>query len=100
MRTIEGLDQYLQPLDMLINEKFIPDLIGCPITPLERRTVALPVPCGGLGIPVLTKLASEKYQTSIEVSKSLVKTMAGIKTEIDQDSESPKEIIKVRKSMN
>ena len=52
MRTIEGIDQYLQPLDMLINEKFIPTLFGCPITPLERRTIALPVRYGGLGIPV------------------------------------------------
>ena len=96
MRTIEGLDQYLQPLDKLIDEKFIPALFGCPITPLERRTVALPVRCGGLGIPVLTKLASEEYQTSIEVTKSLVKAMAGIETELDQDSESLKEILKVR----
>ena len=96
MRTIEGLDQYLQPLDKLIDEKFIPALFGCPITPLERRTVALPVRCGGLGIPVLTKLASEEYQTSIEVTKSLVKAMAGIETELDQDSEAMKEILKVR----
>ena len=64
MRTIEGIDQYLQPLDMLINEKFIPALFGCPMTPLERRTIALPVRYGGQGIPVflnLSKLASEEY---------------------------------------
>ena len=77
MRTIEGIDQYLKPIDMLINEKFIPALFGCPITPLERRTIALPVRYGGLGIPVLSKLASEEYQTSVEVPKSLVKAMAG-----------------------
>ena len=61
MRTIEGIDQYLQPLD-------IPALIGCPIKPLERRTKALSVRYGGLGIPVLSKLASEEYQTSVEVT--------------------------------
>ena len=42
MRTIEGQDQYLQPLDMLIDEKFIPALFGCPITPLERKLLSYP----------------------------------------------------------
>ena len=79
-----------------IKEKFIPALFGCPITPLERRTIALPVRYGGLGISVLSKLASEEYQTSVEVTKSLVKAMAGIETDIDQDSESLQEILKVR----
>ena len=32
----------------------------------------------------------------MEVTKSLVKTMAGIETDIDQDSESLQEILKVR----
>ena len=49
MRTIEGIDQYLQLqlLGMLINETFIPALFGCPITPLEIRTIALPVRYSG-----------------------------------------------------
>ena len=42
MRTIEGQDQYLQPLDMLIDEKFIPALFGCPITPLEGKLLRYP----------------------------------------------------------
>ena len=31
IRTIEGLDQYLQPLNKLIDDKFVPALFGCPI---------------------------------------------------------------------
>ena len=75
MRTIEGLEKYLDPIDRIIDNDFIPSLFGCQVSPLERQIMSLPVKYGGLGIPVLTKLAVKEYSTSVKVTQQLVSTM-------------------------
>ena len=75
MRTIEDLADYLEPIDKIITNEFIPALIGCPISTLERQIMALPVKFGGLGIPVLAELAVQEYKTSVVVTQKLVNTM-------------------------
>ena len=42
MRTIQGMSQFMQPLDNLINDKFIPTLLGSSITQTERDLFSLP----------------------------------------------------------
>ena len=34
MRTIPGLENYLLPLNEVINKEFLPDILGCPIKPV------------------------------------------------------------------
>lgn len=74
MRTME-ISDYMLPLDNIITNELIPTLLGCPISPLERELMALPVKYGGLGIPNLKDLAAKEYSTSIIVTQHLVATM-------------------------
>ena len=54
LRTIPGMEIYMEPLDKVINDKFIPTLFGTPLTHSERNLFSLPVRCGGLSIPIFT----------------------------------------------
>ena len=36
LRTISGMEKYLEPLDKVINEKFLPALFGTPTSPIDR----------------------------------------------------------------
>ena len=85
MRTIGGLCGKLEHLDKLIDEKFIPELFGCHITPFERRVMALPVRYGGLGLPILSRLTTEEYNISMSVTRQLVLDMEGIPVEERQE---------------
>lgn len=75
LRTIKGIGDYLEPVDKIISDKFIPTLFGCHISPIERQIVSLPVRNGGLGIPFITEIAAKEYNTSLMVTEALVSTM-------------------------
>jgi hypothetical protein len=75
MRTIENLSEYMDPIDKLITTEFIPALLGCPVSVIERQIMALPVKYGGLGIPIFVELARKDYSTSLIVTQPLVNTM-------------------------
>ena len=59
---------YFPPLDELISNEFIPSLFGGQISPSKRKLISLPVKYGGMGIPILTKLARKEYSTSVLVT--------------------------------
>ena len=75
MRTIDGLDEYLKPIDDKINSSFLPTLLDSIITDNERSLFSLPVKLGGLGIPVLSEIASEHFESSTKISAPLVSIM-------------------------
>ena len=51
MWTIPGIKDFLQPLEDVIHQSFIPELFGRPpCSPTERDLYALPVRLGGLGL--------------------------------------------------
>ena len=54
-RTIPNISDLFKPLEEIIREKLIPAVVGRKVSDVERRLIALPVRCGGLGItnPVL-----------------------------------------------
>ena len=54
----------MQPLDNLINDKFIPTLLDSSITQTERDLFSFPVRLGGLGIPIFTEKATSDYINS------------------------------------
>ena len=58
MRTIPGMEHYLQPLDDVISNKFMPILFESIITEQDRMLYSLPVKCGGMGLPILTEIAN------------------------------------------
>lgn len=53
MRTIPVMDEYLKPLDDVINKKLIPAIIGRTFSNTERTMFSLPIREGGLGLPLL-----------------------------------------------
>ncbi|XP_066931552.1 uncharacterized protein [Clytia hemisphaerica] len=55
LRTIPGMTEYIKPLDEIIAEKFVPNLLDSIITEQDRNLFSLPVKNGGLGIPILAE---------------------------------------------
>ena len=72
LRTIPGMEQYLEPLDIIINDQFIPALLGTTISETDRRLFKLPIKDGGLGMPVLLEKASVDFESSKIISAPLV----------------------------
>ena len=62
MRTIEGVDDFMHPVEKLLTENFIPSLLGDPSEHLPTPVVfghlaALPTRLGGMGIKIPTESA-------------------------------------------
>ena len=74
LRTIEGMDEFMLPLDKLLTETFIPILLDSSITATERELFSLPIRLGGLNIPIFAEKASNDY----EISKTLTAPLAAI----------------------
>ena len=70
LRTIENFEEFVEPIDNLISEKFIPTLFGLEL-PLEnlRDVFALNPSDGGLRIPFLKKEAPWQHGSSIFITK-------------------------------
>ena len=73
MRTMEGLENYLTPLEEAISKKFLPTLLGCQVSPIYRKLMALPPKLGGMGIINPTKAAPEEFKNSVKMTKHLKK---------------------------
>ena len=65
------MQEYIQPLDHLITNKFIPTLLQAIITDQDRVSYSLPVKHRGLGIPVLSEISEIHYEHSKSISAPL-----------------------------
>ena len=76
MRTIEGFENYLEPLDNTINEQLIPSLFGSD-TPMDelRGVFALNPGDGGLGMPVPSKEAAQQHASSLLITQPHVQSI-------------------------
>ena len=63
MRTIQDIDEHLKPLDDIISNTFLPTLLDSIVTDNERSLFQLPVGLGGLGMPILSEVASEHFES-------------------------------------
>ena len=72
LRTIGGIDENLEQLDDVINNKFIPSLFGREITDNERDIIALPIKNGGLGIRKVSENADIAHEASKKITSPLV----------------------------
>ena len=69
MRTIEGFDQFLSPIDDVLDNKFIPTLFGTDAPPAELREVLeLKSSDGGLGMPRLEDAAKHQLCSSRRIT--------------------------------
>ena len=71
MRTIPGMEEYIKPLDNIITEKFLPNLLDSLITQVDRNLFSLPVKNGGLGIPILAESCDLQLNHSRAISAPL-----------------------------
>ena len=71
MRTIPGMREFIKPLDKLINQKFIPNLLDSIVTEQERQLFSLPIKKGGLGIPILSETCDTQLINSQSISSPL-----------------------------
>ena len=76
MRTIQDINEHLKPLDDVISNTFLPTLLDSIVTDNELESLfQLPVRLGGLGIPILSKIVREHFQSSKKITAPLVTIM-------------------------
>ena len=75
MRTIQDIDERLKPLDNIISNNFLPTLLDSIVTVNERTLFQLPVRLGGLGVPILSEVAREHFESLKKITAPLVTIM-------------------------
>ena len=71
-RTIQDIDEHLKPLDDIISNNFLSTLLDSIVTDNERSLFQLPVRLGGLGIPTVSEIAWEHFESSKKITAPLV----------------------------
>ena len=75
MRAIQDIDEHLKPLDDIISSNFLPTLLDFFVTDNEQSLFQLLVRLGGLGIPILSEVASEHFESSKKITAPLITIM-------------------------
>ena len=95
LRTIPNMEDFLAPLDKVIDDEFLPALLGETISDTDHELFKLPIRDGGLGIPILTQKALIDCKSSIDISAPLVEVIVSQGTEIPS-KETIKQVRQVR----
>ena len=92
MRTIEGFDQFISPVDDMLNDKFIPTLFGSDSLSAEiREALELKTSDGGLGLPKLEDSAKHQFHSSRLITSPHVAAIIGQKdTMLEQNADGRK----------
>ena len=61
MRTIQGIDKHLKPIDVIMSNTFLPTLFDSIANDNEPALFQLPVRLGGLGMHIPLVVASENF---------------------------------------
>ena len=76
-RTIPGIGHLLEPLEQVIQEKFIPAITGRPsCSKIERSLLALPARMGGLGLTIPSADAEHCYEASSKITAPITAMIA------------------------
>ena len=99
MRTLD-ISSYMGPLDKIITHELIPTIFGCPISPIHRELMSLPLKNGGMGMPQLEYLAKREHAASLLVTRGLVNSMKGksLATTFSESTDELQDILKQRVS--
>ena len=84
LRTIDNFEEFVTPIDTLIENDFLPTLFGQD-TPLEnyhRKIFAQAPGDGGLGVPILSEEAVSQFQASSLASKIHVESILEQRTQV------------------
>ena len=77
MRTIDGFEKYVSPIDLLLNQKFLPTIFDSD-TPFENPLASLftlSPKLGGLGIPSLERDSSFQFEASKLITANHVESI-------------------------
>ena len=86
LRTINGMEEFIAPLDNLISDKFIPTLINSSINATDRELFSLPIRLGGLNIPIFSEKAATAYANSRTLTGPLAAIIAIQGTELPDEA--------------
>ena len=75
MRTIPEMNIYIEKLDEVIKNRFLPSLLETFVTEQERKLFSMPTRFGGLGIPIMKESAEQQYSASKKITAPLVTIM-------------------------
>lgn len=93
IRTISDLADILEPLDNVINNKFIPAITeGQILSAADRELLSLPVRLGGLGIPIYQEICSREYENSRKATQLLSPKIVAQEAEYVHDQAREREI--------
>ena len=97
LRTIPDMKNFIKPLDDIITQNFIPNLLDSIVTEQERHLYSLPIKKGGLGIPILSETCETQLESSMSISAPL-KSVIVEQLETLPDPQAVKSIKNERKS--
>lgn len=80
LRTIENFDEYLSPIDSLLDNTLIPKLFGAETLEVPRELLALNPNDGGIGVTMLSQVSSNHFKASTRITQPHVESI------INQDS--------------
>lgn len=95
LRTIDKMEEYLEPVESVLVEKLIPALFGGDKPDIPRDIIALNPNDGGLGIENPGKIAASQFQASKIKTQIHVETIVNqeqIMRDITRDGKTPKDI--------
>ena len=72
LKTLPGISDFLQPLELSIIKEFIPTVTGKCVSDLERDLLALPAHMGGLGLCDPSVNANFEFDSSLQATSALV----------------------------
>lgn len=85
-RTVPNCGHLLQPLEEAIQQKLIPAISGrLPCSSTERDLLALPTKMGGLDLPNPTATAENEFESSKQVTATLVQSIIRQSASFDND---------------
>ena len=76
-RVVQEGGDLFEPVEEMICNKFLPQLLGSEFTPEDRAVFALPVKFAGLGIPNPTATAKNAFRTSKRPASHLTDAISG-----------------------
>ena len=85
-RTVPNCGHLLQPLEQVIERKFIPSVTGRPpCSQAERTLLALPARLGGMGLEDPTVSAQPQFEASREITAPLVQSILEQRASFEDD---------------
>jgi len=75
LRTIENFDEYLHPIDDLLDNKLIPTLFGAKTPEVPRDLLALNPNDGGIGINILGQVSGNQFKASSKITQPHVESI-------------------------